>query len=623
MVSSSSSSSTPPAGGSAGSSAEPPENPLAPGTEFGDILQHACKIKGEQMTEKRKRFESLPLYLQHTLFFGERKEMREMRLLSFQDRMKEAMAMKQKGNELFSQNNCADAVHEYEKAAGLFAWVESRDPAWKNSQRGIDDDVLVVVIAGEEEEEKLNSGKASSSRREVFLRSDEYFELVSTSCKNRNEEGNIFAVSHDKLQPTSRSMFHTGANADSGRVSGGSLGVKRSVGGASSSTANQNNLGPRETSGGSSSSSSACPSSSVLNSATSSSQGSPTTTTASEFRETCALNIAACYLKSGQYYDCRLVCTAILQQMNPSCVKALYRRAQCHVASPGSGSVEIDCAIADLGRALELQPGSKEIRALYQRCREEKKEMDRKSKQTFKGKLFSASAADSYAVNRNENSTSSSTNFDPLLQKARDRAFQQQTGAGGNKGDPMTQKIHDAMLLRDLYQRNGKFEEARKLDQEIEQAKRAMKQAIDYANPTQEMIEEAKQYGLDLLDPVVQRELLAVQERSRRGEEILDEEDSDTVGGQSKNLSGGMGANASTNPDSNWWRYFIFFLILGFGWRFYATGIYSKVFELLFYGKVDFFGEDGGNYRANNFPGSTSGGPPPRHGHDAWVEDDL
>ena len=46
-----------------------PGGPFA-GTEFGELLQHAVQIKGQQSIEKRKRFEQLPQFTQHSLFFG-------------------------------------------------------------------------------------------------------------------------------------------------------------------------------------------------------------------------------------------------------------------------------------------------------------------------------------------------------------------------------------------------------------------------------------------------------------------------------------------------------------------------------------------------------------------------
>merc|ERR1719456_2036951 len=76
--------------------------------------------------------------------------------------------------------------------------------------------------------------------------------------------------------------------------------------------------------------------------------------------------------------------------------------------------------------------------------------------------------------------------------------------------DSLEKRIQDAEMLRDLYMRNGKEDEAKKLNEEIQQAKKALKDqkagrtpGLDFSNPTNEMKEDAKKHGIDLDDPMV------------------------------------------------------------------------------------------------------------------------
>merc|ERR1719265_1289893 len=76
--------------------------------------------------------------------------------------------------------------------------------------------------------------------------------------------------------------------------------------------------------------------------------------------------------------------------------------------------------------------------------------------------------------------------------------------------DPLEKRIADAELLRDLYERNQKEDEAKKLNEQIQNAKKALKEqterrtGIDFSSPSPDMIADAQKYGLDLNDPLVQ-----------------------------------------------------------------------------------------------------------------------
>ena len=83
---------------------------LFKGTEFGDVLQQAFKIKGAQSTFKRRSFEKHPAFVQHTLFFGEKEDWARERDLAFAERLTAAGKYKAAGNKLFEHGDMVGAV---------------------------------------------------------------------------------------------------------------------------------------------------------------------------------------------------------------------------------------------------------------------------------------------------------------------------------------------------------------------------------------------------------------------------------------------------------------------------------------------------------------------------------
>merc|ERR1719298_22751 len=80
-----------------------------------------------------------------------------------------------------------------------------------------------------------------------------------------------------------------------------------------------------------------------------------------------------------------------------------------------------------------------------------------------------------------------------------DKLQEYQSRLDGIKDDDSLEKrMQDAELLRDLYMRNGKEDEAKELNEKIQMAKNAVKererQAMDWDNPTDEMLEDAKKH---------------------------------------------------------------------------------------------------------------------------------
>lgn len=115
--------------------------------EFGQLIQQAAKMKGAIMAKDKRRFETWPKYLQHTMYNQEK--LSEIRALPVKERLAKASEMKEEGNELLSQGRYDDAMNVYEKALGVYYYVHNREPDWK--KKGINDaDVKIVDEALED-----------------------------------------------------------------------------------------------------------------------------------------------------------------------------------------------------------------------------------------------------------------------------------------------------------------------------------------------------------------------------------------------------------------------------------------------------------------------------------------
>lgn len=226
-------------------------------------------------------------------------------------------------------------------------------------------------------------------------------------------------------------------------------------------------------------------------------------------RVSCLLNIAASKLKLRQFSDAKVACDSVLE-LDPSNVKALYRRAQAAVTPVGAGGFEVDSAITDLQAAARIEPQHAEVRSLLSRLVQERQIQRTKDRAHFDGMFESG------AERTNENSSDLE---DAVLDKYRHRI------AAMNDSDSLEQRIEDALMLRDLYRRNGKEEEAEKLHKHIQEAKRALKDggkapAVDFSTPDDKMLSDAKKYGIDLNDPAVQHELKRLEQKRQKGDPL-------------------------------------------------------------------------------------------------------
>jgi len=84
---------------------------------------------------------------------------------------------------------------------------------------------------------------------------------------------------------------------------------------------------------------------------------------ARELRKACRLNMAACHLKLRRYEEAKKACGEVLREDEDN-VKALYRRAQAHLATK-----DVDDAVLDAKKVLLVEPQNNEARKLLAECR--------------------------------------------------------------------------------------------------------------------------------------------------------------------------------------------------------------------------------------------------------------
>merc|ERR1712217_88917 len=154
--------------------------------------------------------------------------------------------------------------------------------------------------------------------------------------------------------------------------------------------------------------------------------------------------------------------------------------------------------------------------------------------------------------------------------------------------DSLEKRCEDAELLRDLYMRNGKEEEAKELNEKIKTAKQAMKEQekpkLDWSQPTPEMVEDAKKYGLDLSDPLVIEELQRL-EREGLSELPLDEEATAENASSDSARTGTAFDVPSPEVDLSvsipWARYYGLFAAIFAAWRLADAGVFRWLIVLI------------------------------------------
>jgi len=288
-----------------------------------------------------------------------------------------------------------------------------------------------------------------------------------------------------------------------------------------------------------------------------------------KLRLACCLNLAACKQKLEKYDEAIAACDVALE-LDPQNVKGLYRRAEARVRPSSSTAYDLDLAIKDLAKAHSVDPRNSMVEKLLTRLREERKVQREKDSKTFTG-MFNRGEIYEQGMERAR---------DPCQNEVEMREIQKRIEEISDD-DPIEKRIKDAELLRDLYMRNGKEDEAKELNEKIKAAKQALKDQakeastpspppkMDWSNPTPEMIEDAKKHGLDLTDPAILAELQRLEE-----EGIPAEGDESTEGGSSSysssSSSASLDAKSLPMPEVDWsetvpWgRYALMIFVIAF-----------------------------------------------------------
>ncbi|CAK0885928.1 unnamed protein product, partial [Prorocentrum cordatum] len=99
----------------------------------------------------------------------------------------------------------------------------------------------------------------------------------------------------------------------------------------------------------------------------------------------CYLNIALAAQRLEDWDMMTKACDEVLTHVNPSSVKALYRRAQAAVAPVGALDADRLRAMQDLHAAAQLEPNNRDVRALLSRLKAERRAQGLHDRSTFAG----------------------------------------------------------------------------------------------------------------------------------------------------------------------------------------------------------------------------------------------
>lgn len=238
-----------------------------------------------------------------------------------------------------------------------------------------------------------------------------------------------------------------------------------------------------------------------------------------KLRTTCALNIAACKLHQQKFDEVVAACTAVIK-LDDQSVKAYYRRAEALIRPNSATAYDYDMAIKDLVKAQSIDPKNTTVSRLLVQLRADRKLQREKDNKTFSGMFGRGELYDGEGDPAQGGVLAQSDKYGQLP----DAQTLQSRIDNITDDDDLEKRAKDAELLRDLYMRNGKVEEAKELNEKIKAAKKHLKDkeeqpmpALDWDNPTPEMIEDAKKHGLDLTDPVVVAELKRLEQEAVDG----------------------------------------------------------------------------------------------------------
>ena len=116
------------------------------------------KLLTAQITEKRKEFDKLPVFLQAGLYNCDK--FSNVRNQEFYPKIYAFNILKKQGNELFSQAHYEKALRKYEEALSIYKYIQPKNFRWR--EEGIEDsDLTLLEDNGSNKDEKnmLNSCK--------------------------------------------------------------------------------------------------------------------------------------------------------------------------------------------------------------------------------------------------------------------------------------------------------------------------------------------------------------------------------------------------------------------------------------------------------------------------------
>eukprot|EP00747_Dinoflagellata_sp_TGD_P164771 gnl/TRDRNA2_/TRDRNA2_185157_c0_seq1.p1 gnl/TRDRNA2_/TRDRNA2_185157_c0~~gnl/TRDRNA2_/TRDRNA2_185157_c0_seq1.p1 ORF type:complete len:498 (+),score=132.91 gnl/TRDRNA2_/TRDRNA2_185157_c0_seq1:145-1638(+) len=307
-----------------------------------------------------------------------------------------------------------------------------------------------------------------------------------------------------------------------------------------------------------------------------------------KLRLTCCLNLAACKMKVVKYDEAIIACDVALQ-LDKDNVKALYRRAEARIRPAGATAYDHDCAIKDLAKAHDIEPHNQTVKTLLEKLRGERRVQREKDKQTFTGMFHRGQIYKKELEAGDENKKpDSSPNSEVVRSSGADDNIRDRID-NISEEDSLEKRCADAELLRDLYMRNGKEEEAKNLNEQIQTAKKALKErssgrtGLDWENPTAEMVEDAKKYDLDLHDPVVIAELKRLEREGCPAENQDGEDEEERPPRSSSAASSSQEAPPPPSVDLPlpevehyvpipWLRYVVLFAVMAVFWRLVHEG---------------------------------------------------
>lgn len=112
-------------------------------TPFNVLMQQASALKGARQAPFRKKFDSFPVWYQHSYYAQYDKEVALRKDGNFEDCMSEAQKLKEMGNELVTGAAAADdegmsyqdAVNKYERALSIWEWLRpTYDTDWRKEE---------------------------------------------------------------------------------------------------------------------------------------------------------------------------------------------------------------------------------------------------------------------------------------------------------------------------------------------------------------------------------------------------------------------------------------------------------------------------------------------------------